>query len=55
MTQELKVFLDKQVEKYNSPKFINTDPIQIPHKFSKKEDIEIIGFITAIIFFNLFI
>lgn len=48
-TQELKIFLDKQVEKYNSPKFINTDPIQIPHKFSKKEDIEIIGFITAII------
>lgn len=47
--QELKIFLDKQVEKYNSTKFINTDPIQIPHQFSRKEDIEIIGFITAII------
>lgn len=29
--------------------FIETDPIQIPHLFSKKEDIEIAGFLTAII------
>lgn len=46
---ELKKFLNNQVEKYNNSKFIPTDPIQIPHKFSKKEDIEIIGFISAII------
>jgi uncharacterized protein (TIGR02757 family) len=35
--------------KYNNPKFIETDPIQIPHLFSKKEDIEISAFITAIL------
>lgn len=46
---ELKEFLDSKVELYNNPKFIDSDPIQIPHKFSKKEDIEIIGFLTATI------
>lgn len=46
---ELKDFLDSKVEIYNNPKFIESDPIQIPHQFSKKEDIEIIGFIIATI------
>jgi len=46
---ELKEFLDEKVEKYNQPDFIEHDPIQIPHQFSKKEDIEIIGFLTATI------
>ena len=46
---ELKDFLDSKVEQYNNPKFIETDPIQIPHVFSKKEDIEIAGFLTATI------
>ena len=44
---ELKEFLDSKVEQYNNPRFIETDPIQIPHQFSKKEDIEIAGFLTA--------
>ncbi|WP_347926035.1 TIGR02757 family protein [Pontimicrobium sp. SW4] len=34
---------------YNNQKFIESDPIQIPHHFSKKEDIEIAGFLTATI------
>jgi uncharacterized protein (TIGR02757 family) len=46
---ELKDFLDSKVELYNNPKFIESDPIQIPHQFSKKEDIEIAGFLTATI------
>lgn len=46
---ELKEFLDQKVEEYNTPKFIDADPIQIPHKYSKKEDIEIMGFIMATI------
>ncbi len=47
--QDLKEFLDEKVALYNTPKFIETDPIQIPHQFSKKEDIEIAGFLTATI------
>ncbi|WP_250435838.1 TIGR02757 family protein [Hanstruepera flava] len=46
---ELKEFLDSKVIQYNNPKFIESDPIQIPHQFSKKEDIEISGFLTATI------
>lgn len=46
---ELKAFLDSKVEQYNNSNFIDSDPIQIPHQFSKKEDIEIAGFLTATI------
>ncbi|MDX1827993.1 MAG: TIGR02757 family protein [Lutibacter sp.] len=46
---ELKDFLDAKVLEYNHPKFIESDPIQIPHKFNLKEDIEISGFLTATI------
>lgn len=45
----LKEFLDEKVTFYNNPKFIESDPIQIPHKFSEKEDIEISGFLVATI------
>lgn len=48
-TSELKEFLDFKVEQYNEPEFIETDPVQIPHLFHKKEDIEIAGFLTATI------
>ncbi len=46
---ELKGFLDEKVGLYNHPNFIESDPIQIPHQFSLKEDIEIAGFLTATI------
>ena len=46
---EIKKFLDSRVELYNNLDFINTDPIQIPHRFSLKEDIEISGFLAATI------
>jgi uncharacterized protein (TIGR02757 family) len=46
---ELKDFLDSKVEQYNNPTFIDSDPIQIPHQFTIKEDIEIAGFLTATI------
>ena len=46
---ELKEFLDAKVIQYNNPKFIESDPIQIPHRYSLKEDIEISAFLTATI------
>ncbi|WP_130735019.1 TIGR02757 family protein [Flavobacterium sp. J27] len=50
MTKEtLKDFLDEKVDLYNNPNFIESDPIQIPHSFSIKEDIEIAGFLAATI------
>ena len=50
MTQsELKDFLDQKVLQYNTLDFIESDPVQIPHLFSQKEDIEIAGFLSATI------
>lgn len=50
MTQaELKDFLDEKVLQYNTTDFIESDPVQIPHLFTLKEDIEIAGFLSATI------
>lgn len=50
MTQdELKNFLDEKVLQYNTLDFIDSDPVQIPHRFSIKEDVEISGFLAATI------
>ena len=46
--EQLKTFFDEKVAKYNRPDFIAADPICIPHLFTKKQDIEIAGFFTAI-------
>lgn len=46
---ELKSFLDEKVALYNTTNFIESDPVQIPHLFSLKEDIEIAGFLSATI------
>src|ERR1700750_2819690 len=43
----LKAFLDSKVSQYNRPDFIKNDPVSIPHLFSKKQDIEIMGFWAA--------
>ncbi len=46
---ELKQFLDEKVDLYNNPNFIESDPIQIPHQYNLKEDIEISGFLASTI------
>lgn len=47
--EELKEFLDEKVNKYNRIDFIESDPISIPHQYTRKEDIEISGFLAATI------
>ena len=44
----LEEFLNKKVDEFNQPFFIDTDPVSIPHLFSKKQDMEIAGFFAAI-------
>jgi len=46
---ELKDFLEEKYDLFNRPSYIETDPIQIPHSFEKKEDIEISAFLAAAI------
>jgi uncharacterized protein (TIGR02757 family) len=48
-SSELKSFLDEKVLQYNTLDFIESDPVQIPHLFTQKEDIEIAGFLSATI------
>ncbi|RPI41107.1 MAG: DUF2400 family protein, partial [Bacteroidetes bacterium] len=47
--EELREFLDAKVNLYNSRAFVASDPIQVPHRFEKPEDIEIAGFLTSAI------
>ena len=46
---DIKAFLDQKYLYYCHTEFISGDPISIPHLFSRKEDIEIAGFLTATI------
>ncbi len=47
--EALQGLLDEAYDRYNQPDFIEEDPISIPHQFRQKEDIEISGFLTALI------
>ncbi|MEM1325428.1 MAG: TIGR02757 family protein [Bacteroidota bacterium] len=50
MKQEtLKAYLNEAADRHNHTDFIDNDPISIPHQFSKLQDIEIIGFWTAML------
>jgi len=48
MTNDLKKFLDEKVVEYNRKEFIELDPISIPHRFTLKQDIEIMGFFASV-------
>jgi uncharacterized protein (TIGR02757 family) len=47
--REIRDLLIAKHDQYNRPEFILSDPIQVPHSFSTKEDIEIAAFLTATI------
>lgn len=46
--KELRDFLEKKVLEYNHPSFIAMDPVSVPHRFEKKQDIEIAGLFAAV-------
>ena len=47
--QALRQLLDESHDRYNTPAFIDEDPVAIPHLFSQRADIELAGFLTALI------
>lgn len=47
--KDVKELLDEKYFQFNNTSFIETDPISIPHQFSKKEDIEIASLLVATI------
>jgi len=46
---EIFTLLESKYKLYNQLSFIETDPISIPHQYKRKNDIEIAGFLTALI------
>jgi uncharacterized protein (TIGR02757 family) len=48
MSSKLKDFLDQKAAEYNRPSFIKDDPIVVPHRFSKRQDIEIAALFAAV-------
>lgn len=47
--EQLGALLDEAVARINTPDFISDDPVQFPRMFSRKEDVEIVAFLSAII------
>ena len=48
MDLKTKEYLDTLVETYETKDFIKDDPVQFPHRFKDKKDIEIAGFLASI-------
>ncbi|MDR1563145.1 MAG: TIGR02757 family protein [Dysgonamonadaceae bacterium] len=46
---DVKTFLDEQVLRFNTPSFIDSDPVQFPRRYKKLQDIEIVAFVIATI------
>jgi uncharacterized protein (TIGR02757 family) len=49
MIENIKAFLDSKIMQYNRPEFIPNDPVCIPHLFTKKQDIEIMGLWASVL------
>ena len=46
---EIKALLEREVRRYNTPAFIDDDPVQFPRLYSDKRDIEIASLLTSTI------
>ena len=46
---QIRELLEEKTDLYNRPKFIDDDPVCIPHLFENEDDIAISGFLTATI------
>jgi uncharacterized protein (TIGR02757 family) len=47
--KNIKTFLDEQVLRFNTPSFIESDPVQFPRRYKKLQDVEIVAFAVATI------
>ncbi len=44
---EIRELLEELHDRYNTPDFVADDPVSIPHRFGRQEDIEVAGFLAA--------
>lgn len=52
MTKDIKKKLQEWAKTYHCADFIQNDPVQFPHRYRQKQDIEISGLLTAIMSFG---
>jgi len=52
MTEDIKNKLLMCAEMYHRADFIQSDPVQFPHRYTLKQDIEVSGLLTAIMSFG---
>ena len=52
MTDEVKQRLCAWAQAYHCTDFIDTDPVQFPHRYREQRDIEISGLLTAVLSFG---
>lgn len=52
MTEETKERIRRLAEQYHEAGFIKEDPVQFPHRFTDKRDIEASGLLTALLSFG---
>jgi len=46
---EIRALLESKHDQYNAPQFIQDDPIQVPHRYHRREDVEIAAYLTSLI------
>ena len=47
MNSNIKDMLKEWADKYETHEYIKSDPVQFPHRYSKKQDVEIRAFVTS--------
>lgn len=52
MTEEIRLKLLEWAREYHCAAFIQSDPVQFPHRYMRKQDIEISGLLTALMSFG---
>lgn len=52
-SEDVGALLNEAYDRYARPDFITDDPIQVPRAFARREDAEVIGFLTASIAWGL--
>ena len=49
MNEELAAYLNEKAAKYNVKSFIENDPVQFPHSFTQKHDVEIAALLASVV------
>ena len=49
VNEEFAAFLNEKADKYNVKRFIESDPVQFPHSFTERHDVEIAALLASVV------